>query len=366
MPPRWSLFVDESGRFEPGDPSLVAGLVAEAPADALGGGRLRAELEDIWGPGPWPPHASHLRFPAARVLYAARAHARDMPAGRLAKGLDAREFTQRLAASPFGPRLAAIRDGAFPTWEDCRDADAVLRAHPRHGALLAVQEAQDLAMNDLVGRVLARVRGAVVVALADDAPPGPPPAPREVREDAYVRALGVALERLARLAGGADVECFVLAREVEVGGLGKADMQGFFLKGIVDRAAGAAGGAARLRPGGTVLRYRDDPRAPMHPALVLADWLANRMRHAIAAHRGGLDPLVDRLVANGVLPSADPVLRAPARAPAVGPLPTLAAAGPPEDAVRAAFAGGSPALDASPAWVWDQARRWVTAAGSWR
>jgi len=126
MPTRWSLFVDESGEFTPDDPSFLVGILAEADAGTLDGGWLRRKLADAWGPGPYPPHAAHLRWPASRVLYSARARgwSKGMVHGRFAVRLQpiCEALASRLECTSFSERLAAIRFGVRPTWDDIRAA----------------------------------------------------------------------------------------------------------------------------------------------------------------------------------------------------------------------------------------------------
>jgi hypothetical protein len=370
MPTKWSLFVDESGQFEGGDPSVVAGVVVVGHPDAYAGGRLRALLADIWGPGPWPPHAAHSNLPASRVLYAAHADHRDMRAGRFAADLRPaiRDLTAVLERTPLQSRLSSIRDGALPTYADCEAAHALLRREPSYATLRSVGEAQDTAMGQLVEMVCAMSGGVVVAAFADEGPPGPAPAPLQLREDAYVRALRVVIERVSRLAGAHDAECFVLTRDVEAGGLGKIGMQGFLLRPLLEQAAAVAGSPVRLRAGGATLRYRDNERqgAPLHPLHVIADWLANKLRSAAGRFDGGYASLEATLVKD-LLPGPATLRRVPSRAPALGALPTLAVAGGPEDAVRVALSGAAPAVAAlgAPRWAWDQAHEWADTAGRW-
>ncbi len=375
---RWSLFIDESGDFSEAQASVVAGVLVGCDAASLDRGLLRHALGDVWGPGPFPPHATELRYAAARVLYAAWTPGPNVPtlaAGRFHAEMrrPVRALLHALEGTSFAERLEKIRAGAFPTRDDVRLADALLRGHPDHARLSAVRDEQDLAMRDLLARVFRRLgpgRASIVGALADREPPGPPPAKNALREDAYVRALTVVAERVARLAGDVDVELWVLTKDVEVGGLGaRVPMQGFLLRDLADEATRRAGGRARLRPATTTLRYRDVPGQglPLHPMLAVADWVANRLRHVLARPPRGWDLLVHRLVEEGIVPAADLLSRVPALAPNAGALPTLGAAGAPEAAIREAFGGRVPERRGPPesAWAWDQAAAWVDASGRW-
>jgi hypothetical protein len=162
----------------------------------------------------------------------------------------------------------------------------------------------------------------------------------------------------------------VLTREVEVGGLGRIDMQGRFLAPLLERAAAETRSPARLRPGGATFHYRDHTKkgVPLHPLFVVADWVASGLRRAVLGRRAsGLGSLEAAIEAD-LVPRRDLLRRTPARAAGLGPLPTWAAAGAPEEAIRAAFAPGNhrPAGEPEgPAWTWDQARAWIDAAGRW-
>ncbi len=360
------MFIDESGDFSVGDRSFVGGLLVERGADAGSSPRLRKMLAEIWGPGPWPPHASHLNQPASRVLYALRP---DMPAGRHAALPEMRRLLDVLRDSSMGPQVDEIERGRFPTWNDIQRAEDLLRGRPEYRTLAAAATQQERAMARLVANVCGRLNGTVIAVQADEEPPGPPPAPLQLREDSYVRALTLVVDRLARLADAVDLEVHVLTREVEVGTLGNVGMQGHFLRPIFERITAETGGRVRLRAAGAVQRYRDLERvgAPLHPLLVVADWLTNHLRAAAGWHRGdytGLEAQLQR----ALVPSPGVFRRTPASAPALGALPTIAAAGEPERAVRRALGGGgedAARLSAGTGWRWDQAREWAATAGRW-
>lgn len=373
MAERWALFVDESGPFDGERPSLVAGLLAPADARALDRGGLRAALADLWGPAPWPPHAALLRVPASRVLH--RLVPGGMAPGRFAARLDApcRPLLDALDTTPFAPRLAELRDGARPTRGDIDAADAALRARRElrepYAALRELCRLQAAAMDRLVARVAERLGGLwLLAALADRAPPGPEAAPGRLRDDAYTRALEVVLERAVRLAPAGEVEAWVLTRHVAVGGLGdRVPMQGHLVRQLAERVSARAALPTRLTAQGGVLPYHDDAEhhLALHPMLVLADHLASAARRHLGWTAAPWAGVVADLAAQGVVPAAA-LARAPARIPALGPLPTLAAADPFEAHVRAALAGEAPPpLPERPAWAADQARAWAATAGRW-
>jgi hypothetical protein len=378
MAETWSLFVDESGRFDRQDLSMVVGVLAKAPGRGLGGQALRRELQRIWGPGPWPPHAATVRIPASHAVYAAARRFPDgLKQGAYAKpdSVEVKALIQHLEDSSFASLLDRIRRGAFPKDEHIRDAQRLLHGPAVRPALKRVRgiiDDQSQAMNALVARVFAKLelqRVMVPITLADALPEGPQPPDARVQEDPYTRALTVLLERVARLAGDVEIQCWILTRDVEVGGLGSAPLQAQLLRPIFDDVLDRTGSACRFVPMCAVTRYGDWPRRDyvMHPMLVLADWLANRSRRAIGRRAVGLPALRSHLVGCGLVPDEAVLEHVPAVAPGLAPLPVLAAAGGPEARVRAAFAGEEPPppVGKAPPWAWEQATLWERAAGVW-
>lgn len=376
MPKRWSVFIDESGSFGPQGQSIVAGILVELPGDALNGTSLRQELEAIWGPGPYPPHATDLRLWGGLVLHGSREKSwkpHHMAEGRYASRIrqQIRFLSQQLDRSPMADRIQEIREGVLPARADLISAERLLGGYEARRALRETRESQRAAMADLVARVFRRLGAggaSVVGAVADQLPPGPAPNHLQVREDAYLRALRVLLERIARLAGEAEVELHILTRDVEVGGLGlSVPLQAHLLRPMLEGVTAKTGSRARLITRGTVLRYRDVPvqGRPLHPMLVLADWIANRMGYIVNSFSGGLGQLERVLVDQRIIPSPDALRRVPHGAASLGALPTLAAAIP-EDAVRAAFAGEPTSqVTEGPQWARDQAWEWILASGRW-
>lgn len=374
---RWSAFIDESGDFTPSMSSVVAALLVAVPGDALAGRRrLRSEIEAIWGPGPYPPHTTNLNYPAAAVLYFSREDGwlpRGMKPGRFIGPVrqHLRKLARQLQRGRFARRFDQIRAGAVPTYSDILTAHLLLREHPDYKAVHNMQERQRRAMGDLLARIFRHFgtdRAAVVAALADNDPHGPEPERYEVRRDPYTRALSVVMERIGRLVGQADVEFYVLPRLVQAGDLGSAPLRGYLLRRLLDEAAQGPGCSARFHQGAKVYGYQDDPEqgSPLHPMLVFADFVANRLRYVLAHHRGGYKRLVESLVDRAIVPGPEALWCTPHGRQQLGPLPTLAAAGDVEDAVRLAFEGQSaPALTQLPLWVHQQARMWISAAGRW-
>ncbi len=377
MPERWSIFVDESGGFHPADTSWVVGILTERSAASLDRGVLRDQLAEIWGPGPWPPHGRLLWNPASAVLHAAfgRDWKESMPAGRFARKLrpHIREAIAELEGDDgFRERLEAIRDGAYPSKDDYAAAEALIAHHPSGQRIYGVRIEQAQAMDDLVARVFRSLGPecvTLVPVLADRDPKGASPGHLQLRPDSYTRALGVLHERICRLVGGVVIDTSVLTRYVEVEGLGdEVPLQAYQLKPLQDSAVASTNGRCSFRNVGTSLSFQHvpDQGRPLHPMLVLADWVASRLRNALQDSRPDLAGLV-RVLANHRVATEAMLYRQPALAPDLSPLPSVAAAGVPADRIRAAFAGTSPPSrnSSAPPWAWEQADLWERAAKVW-
>jgi hypothetical protein len=373
----WSLFLDESGDFDDdGATRVVAGLLIERSAAALTGMRIREALGDVWGPAPFPPHAAHLNLASSLPIYAAWRPSRggSMPEGRVVRH---HRQVVRAAASALerAPHTRALLEeaqhGRLPSYDGLRDADAWLRTRDAgvHRALERVQAERAAAMADLLERVFRRLDGGatIVAARADVGGVEPAVAVGGLRADAYVRTLSVVAERVARVAGGANVDVHVLTRDVEVEGLGTAEIGPRVVREVMAAASSSTGSTVRFRPARNVQRYEDRPEqgAPFHPFLAFADWLANRLRHHLQTYPGvSWARLAEGLVLHGIAPSAASVHRVPIACTHAGALPMIAAAGIPEDAVRAAFAA-RPLPPLPSGWAGDQARTWTGAAVRW-
>lgn len=388
---RWSLYVDESGRFEDGDTSVVAGLLMSASAQSLlpdsDRCRLRRSFAQIWGPAPFPPHAGIYASAYGQALLAAirvtDLTSHDLRASMLAEGEHNRErrkaargLLDLLADSAFAPRLEELGAGQriHLTHGDVRAARAALgnRAPVRAALepLDAVADKQRGQMHRLLRSAVARTPGSrVLLVRADDldsAELGQPIPGTILIRDRYVDALEVLLERAIRLIPEHDtLDVRVLTRTVRLrlpdGRVEIGQISGNALRGLVH--------AVRERVGSNVhpligepLRYDDAPGAPLHPFLVFADWVATMSRSSL---RGG------HLTLEGLMANLDQTftpaeaLRAPVQHPPLGTLPLAAYAGAAQRRVAAALDGHAtlPAFEGPPPWAAEQCAAWVAAAG---
>lgn len=387
---QWSLFVDESGRFDGNRISVVAGLLVPASGRALAPNPNHSPLRDrfarIWGPAPFPPHAGVYANAVGQALLAGipttdanRAHmlAAGDHAGR--RRAAARPVLERLAASAFAARLDELRSGnaVHLSHTDVEMARRILEAEPASRieleALDQVASDQRYEMNRLVHRVFERFPEARVV-LVRSAPGVPPtagpviPGTRLV-PDLYLDALQVVLERALRvLAPGDTLDLRVLTRDVHAYITPDAptptSLGAQLLDQLVEAVQQRVGTQVRVAVG-PVLHYRDHARLEirLHPYLVLADWIATTSAPTLKARHHTLATLEQDLGRKAVPPRA---LRAPIQQPGLGELPLTAHAGPAHARVAAALRGEAappPPFAGPPPWAAEQCEAWVTAVG---
>lgn len=382
----WVLYVDESGREDdPDDLHLVAGLLLHAN-DSVGlDCLLRAALEETWPLWPWPPHAADLNRPASRVAAAMKVPASAGESER-ATWLRARaEPLVRLVAHSSDVRARRFCDnvnawtGGKLDFDVLREADHLMRdARPNaYRALTRECEAQERRLQQYLS-ALAGVQAARATVLLAVSPAGRPDLPadglpttkRGVRRDRYVRALEVLLAMTHQLLAGQRQEgrLYVATRHVHKEGPGDLARRVDLFPDIVDEIeASALAGCpkpprpATLYPIGSPNRYD----ATVTPGVVLADWIANRARHAL--RRSSRPDALSALVSHGVLGTVEaplPVVFAPLRGG--GELPTVGVEGAPWLAVRDGLRGQRPALDALGAgWARDVTEPWLVAGKGW-
>lgn len=390
---RWSLYVDESGNFgdgpdAPSPVSVVSGLLVRDHETQTARERLRAELEAIWSPVPWPPHAAFLWWPATLVVCNAMARPRHAPApdANEAERLSrcGEQLARVLPEETCESLLDDIAMGRTPKPSSLVDLDARLRSVVSRGeyaALSAGLEERHRKTRDLLARIRTQCEGdAYVVGAAMGAPYPPLESVGQgaVVRTPWVRAVEALLERVyavlrdrARVAPRLTLR--VLTRHVTLGPEGaelarkharygtasrvRTDVD----QAVIEEIAGRAASVPRLRDGvrvepkGHPNRFDDD----VHPLLVLADYVALQARRRIpldntlATVTAGID---DALAGGGrwteVPPRSDPATR----------LPGLAAEGPARRAVTRALAGlGAPDFEIAPGWPREQAALWVDA-----
>lgn len=390
MAQRWSLYIDESGEFGDGY-SLVGGLLLRCSAEALLLSPLEARLGEIFGPGPWPPHAAVERMPASFVLRAEWGR-EGMTAGRIGREVrqlcrDVARHTEAAAPPNVRAALGEVRAGGAVNYDRTSKLDSWLRAgagglENRWGAtatfyrqLTAARDRRANEMNALVEGVVKRVGDGgswvATVAAPGPGPGGLAPGSAELERDSYVDALACLLRRVALVMPGAEIDLLVLTRHVSVVGLPRVGMQSRWIRQLAEHASRGLSRPPRFRVVGGRHLYgaRRRPEAPMHPALALADWIVNGIRRATQRSAGHswaqLLPLLEAGAGVGV---PEGVLRRVEAERGAWDLPTLCAAGPAHDRLEALIAGAS-AIPAAPSgWMGEQSERMGAAAheGAWR
>ncbi len=384
----WNLYVDESGSsYDPNDLLVVVGIALNDPESPASTARLRRELERVYPVCPWPPHASSLNINASRL--AAHLLVPEAPGetaqARLLRGL-VREPCRRAQSSSDSSLdgfQRAIQQGRFPAFDQLQACDAWLSMHfpgiwHKLSHFRAAEDRRMRALLSMLARTFAPDKLLLLVSaskVADARPVERQMGSTCVKRDPYVCLAEGLFERLfcLRCAGGASVESVwarLATRNIEIHGFPKPVglypiYVGDIVKGAMDFPMDpAARSSVRVIPLGPLNRY--DSTA--HPLLVVADYLANRLRKFLlrAPSLEGLE----RCPALG-LPgqSRIPLKAVPRAAPSLGALPTIAGGGKARELVRQAFElRASPACDGiTPTWARQQAEAWCRVAheGGW-
>lgn len=363
-PLEWQLFLDESGRLDGRELSVVAGVLVPHPRTQSWDRGVREALERLFPAVPYPPHASTLAFTASRAVGCMmspapstederRLHARCQPAITALRGATEAEVRALVAAAD---------RGEWPTHTALACADAWLwaRAPLAAAELRAIVEEQDRAFAHAL-RTMLRADGCAVVGAAHL--PGADGAPVEATTDHYLRVVEAALERVVALLRGratAPVRLWlsVESRHLDDPTLGaRVPLMSRQLAEVARRVTAAPWfePAAELR----IVVDRPATKSPsLHPGIVLADFASNRLRRRI---RNGSSYRALRMWLERDL-GLD-VERRPGFTGGDEDLPTVAALGVPREAITAAVEGRAPVAlgDVRARWAKDQAERWVEA-----
>ncbi len=375
----WLLYVDESGDFdETGDTCVVSALLLKGEELAEDSTALREMLGTIFPLAPWPPHATELNLPSARVYY--------VMAGLVPLATDAVADDVRAAIAVFEgstmPEAAQWRghakQGRRPQYAWLESGNVVLRREcpDVFRALQTRAVAERTALRNLLADASAHVgpRGfAALTAVSSRRPADGPPeqevATGALRRDGYLDALETLIERAVMVVRGGrrpaatDVRIWarVATRHVGVEGIGSVALNSDHVARVAERAAavGNVGQTAlvRVRSLDRVTRYDGS----VHPGVVLADAIANGMRRVLLT-RGrdhlGWDQLAGFCEDALGIPAVVPVPSLDA-----SDLPAVAVTGASRTAVQAAARREETLpLVAEPArWAREQAAEWVGA-----
>lgn len=371
----WLLFVDESGRFEePDEPTAIAGLLLRSRDEPVLRSALRKSLCRAFPLVRYPQHATELRRPTA---YAAAAMLRTPAADETQEERDARraaapavrvlsDAPPRSLAADF---MDAVRNGRMPTCEALNRADAWLsrRAPAAWSDLEAWRRRCERHMAGLLSKLHEELDGHAWVLLMGGRGAGEEwdtyeASPRLCR-DAYLRQLEALFERTLSLLRGRGTRrriiAYVATRPVTLEGFGSVELWSREVMRPAEAAAVTALGSdwrdsVRLIAGAPIVRYDEF----VHPGVVLADFLGNRLRMRLWERRDWT-----RLAEAVARVAPLPIEATATLAPELGALPTLGMDGPARRCIQDA-AAGRPAdpTSLSPRWNRDQAQRWIELA----
>lgn len=371
----WSLFIDESGDLDHDDFGLVAGLIfAEAPDPSHSAAITQALVRAVPS-APWPLHAWLIDRPAGRVwgiLHEGRGGSFPHPDyKRAADALRAADDRDAIALADH-----ALRGGhQEPARELVRRADAWLSArHPRLAD--AVRQRLTVEATEIRG-VLAQVfadhygpsEAFVVAAAGDSLATGEDlhgasygTGPHSLRPDRYLVLLEGLFERTFQLLGRDPHTTHEVHVQIATRGVGRLSVPGFSnldrrdATEVVTRAATHppgkwAGASVRL----VVERASSLRGADAHGCLVLADYVANRIRRQLLQ---GNWKSVRRRCVDQVAVAVEREANALTGRDSV---PTLASAGTPRKRLQQGFAGEDVSLSSGGRWSVQQAALWLKA-----
>jgi hypothetical protein len=358
------LFVDESGSFEDADgTSCVVGIVVEAPLRALPPRCLEEALKNDVPWLPWPLHASFYNLGAYHLISWMRAKGKQrsvFPLGDKLGHLENLVLQSRDEPSRDVRKIVARPDVVVPYELVCRLQRSLEQTAP--DAMLALRTCVDLVEDRLrkrLGALSAETKAFVVAAAAA------PDSERDSREpDLYLSALAAMLERLASLVLEMTREIWpvIAVRGVSMGGTPRlldASLVGRLWTEAV-RTVVPGTPPPMMWPA-----KPDRYDARVHPGLVLADFVANRLRGPLSSKRTGWQALRGTLATSVVLPVSLPLDGIE--------LPSVAADGAARQAVRLARTYGATQQTTSQtspwlgelerctrAWAREQATAWTT------
>ena len=364
----WLLFLDESGDFsDPAASVCIAGFLLRAEEKGEDVSWLRRLLQTSFPDVSYPPHALYLNrdgFHLANWMLRGRPPIRGIETAALERLARLVEESPSPVATAFREAIAA---GELPRWQELKAVEPELRwALPTEAqALRGLVERSRMEIVRVLEEVVARYGPERVfgVAAAD-------PRIREEDDgparDRYLALLEVVFERVLALFRKEPPErhkIWVRAAERKV-----SLPWGLELHLRAADVGGAVRAAERRPPLPLAPGVKADPHvrlvamepprfdAEVHPGVVIADFLANRLREPLGQAKSWNEV---REAAEGR--QALPLETSPRLYPDVS-LPTAAADGKPRRAIAAAFCGGEvPAVGDGPGWAREQAARWIEA-----
>lgn len=361
----WQLYLDETGSFSATDAGTAGGLLVDETDRGLPVAWLREALKLVQPLSDYPPHATDLRNSAGQLAWWML---RGDPLGIswFSRPLfeNARLALVRSASPAAQDFLAAVGSSRFPAWPILKRCEQVLliEAPIELQGLRAFGMRCDRHLSQLLLRLRGAWGGRFICAVAAQLPSSVGDDDAAARHpDRYLRAVTLLLERIACLLRKSGqrhrVRVRVSARDLE-----RPAIEGITLEVRRDhlaKCAEAATGVAFEREAMASVIF--EPLHPeshdesVHPALVLADALMNRLYGWMRMKTWS--SLSGTVLSGFGLPAEAPCLSRSRR------LPAFATGGPAHDFLSQVFAGEKPEATLLPeGWGKDQALRWAEAA----
>lgn len=285
----WVLYVDESGDFGEDPYSCVVGLTMREQECGKLERDLRAAVEGCFPLVPWPPHATALNIPVSRAAACLLSEAgHDQVRSACSRAVEA------LRAAKEEPALRdfwrCVEAGRMPAYSQLRAADAWLKAKDggAHERLRQLVRVQDRRMRRLLrGLALSGGEDDVFVVGAVQARQGGAP-----EDDGYLRCLEALFERLIALVDAEGVRQAVrfrvATRHVDEPSLGvRIPLNAKHVVDLVQDAKALAAKLIEAEPGVRCvpLEHQTKYDERVHAGVVLADFLANRVRRVLRSSK---------------------------------------------------------------------------------
>lgn len=279
--PSWSLYIDESGTFDAGQPSIVLGVALRHASVAEFSAALQRTMSALVPEMRWPLHATELRRPLGLLAAWMRlAPALREPASNRSVAFDALVKMSARVQCSHEPEVVAFREAVR---SGRRISQGVFAAAEAWAAHLAHHDMERLRLRSeqifdhlryfhrLIGQRLAPADFFLVAALS----------PRETSHDRYLATLEAMIERAAWVLRSEHeeraIELVVASRRVRVDGAQTVSSRAI-VDECVQRARRSTLGAIASDSVSvrtvTVVDYREDALAPM----VIADLASNQLR----------------------------------------------------------------------------------------
>jgi hypothetical protein len=360
----WQLFVDETGDFSSTRELAIAGVLFEGYASPQLSISLRAVIERVFVGVPYPPHAAHHNRPSALLWGPLRGVAplpsesrfarRTSTAANLARRSTAKEAVEFRNAVKQAVSLRKVDVDTL----SCFDQWLRRAAAADYAELNAEAEQHRADLVDFLDGPFATQLGSRTAALAGAWMPELPQGHSRSRngDNEYVELYETLLERVLAFVASREGESQLWVHAAPRGWIppasGKTRLSGAQTRAVAHpilRTASRVPAVICVPP-----RDYDDG---VHPGVVIADFVANRLSsRVLAPTKRWADVLAAAKTSLGMRASA---LCNVVKRPSV--LPAISATGITRDAVRLATAAAGTPPFSGPLWAREQAAAWIEA-----